>query len=150
MTRLARCAARRLGIRAPGTLAITFIGARHMRALNKRFLRHDRPTDVLSFRYEGEPIAGEILVAPGAARRYAARHGIPYEEELDRYVVHGLLHWLGYRDGTPQEQAVMRQQENTLLARCGVLPVSDIRHETSDRRPKPRSRSLVSGFRSQV
>ena len=118
---LARCAARRLRIRTPGTLAITFIGARRMRALNKRFLRHDRPTDVLSFRYEGEPIAGEILVAPGAARRYAARHGIPYEEELARYVVHGLLHWLGHRDSTPQQQQAMRQREDTLLAACGVL-----------------------------
>ena len=52
MARVARSAVRTLRIRAPGTLAITFIGARRMRALNKRFLRQDRMTDVLSFRYD--------------------------------------------------------------------------------------------------
>ena len=169
VTKLARCAIRRLRIRERGTLAITFIGTRRMQMLNKRFLHHDRPTDVLSFRYDNaegrrpkarivnglwpqasglRPIIGEILIAPQQARAYAARHKIPYREELSRYVVHGLLHWLGRRDGTPQEQMVMRKQENALLARCGVL--SDIRHETSDRRPKLRRRSHVSGLMSQV
>ena len=138
MARLACCAARRLRIRAPGTLAITFIGSRRMRALNKRFLRHDWATDVLSFRYHQakgsglrvrgrspqppapspEPVVGEILIAPGAARRYAARHGVPYEEELARYVVHGLLHWLGQRDRTIAEKRKMRAMEDDLVDFC--------------------------------
>jgi probable rRNA maturation factor len=117
MTRLARRAIRRLRIRAPGTLAIAFIDSRRMRRLNKRFLRHDRGTDVLSFRYEGEPIVGEILVAPGVARRYATRHGVRYEDELARYVVHGLLHWLGHEDRTAAERRKMRVMEDWLLER---------------------------------
>lgn len=119
MARLARRAVRRLRIRARGTLAITFISQHRMRALNKRFLRHDRATDVLSFRYDGEPTVGDILIAPRQARVYATRHGIPYREELARYVVHGLLHWSGLNDRTLREQQRMRSMENRLLAQCG-------------------------------
>ncbi len=115
MARLARCAIRRLRIRTRGTFAITFIGARRMRSLNKRFLRHDRMTDVLSFRYDGEPVVGEILIAPRAARAYATRYDISYTEELSRYVVHGLLHWLGHEDRTAHQQRAMRAREDRLL-----------------------------------
>ena len=115
MTRLARRAIRRLRIRTPGRLAITFVASRRLRTLNRRFLRRDRPTDVLSFRYDGEPIVGDILIAPAQARAYARRHGLPYAEELARYVVHGLLHWLGHEDRTAAEQRGMRVMEDRLL-----------------------------------
>jgi probable rRNA maturation factor len=116
MARLARQAVRRLGIRTPGTLAVTFIGSCQMRALNKRFGRHDAVTDVLSFRYDGEPVVGEILVAPRVARAYARHHGLAYEEELGRYVVHGLLHWLGEEDTTTAQRRRMQRAEDRLLA----------------------------------
>ncbi|PIQ83704.1 MAG: rRNA maturation RNase YbeY [Candidatus Omnitrophica bacterium CG11_big_fil_rev_8_21_14_0_20_63_9] len=121
LARFAQRSARRLGIRVGGTIAITFIDAARMRQLNRRFLRHDRPTDVLSFRYEeGEPLVGEILIAPAAARAYAAEHGLAYREELARYVAHGLLHWLGHDDRTRAQQQRMRRLENDLLsARAG-------------------------------
>ena len=118
VTRLARCAIRRLRIRDRGTLAITFINDRRMRTLNRQFLRHDRTTDVLSFRYDGEPVVGEVLIAPRAARRYAKDHGIAYQHELSRYVVHGLLHWLGHEDRTRAQQQAMRAREDRVLARC--------------------------------
>ncbi|MBI4342255.1 MAG: rRNA maturation RNase YbeY [Candidatus Omnitrophica bacterium] len=128
MQRLARRAVRRLRIRTRGTLAIAFIDSRRMRTLNKRFLRHDRATDVLSFRYDhhgaggggwgtiGTPIVGELLIAPLEARRYAAAHGLAYTEELSRYVMHGLLHWLGHEDRTKAQQQRMRRMEDRLLA----------------------------------
>jgi probable rRNA maturation factor len=135
ITRLARRAIRRLRIRTPGTLAITFIGPGRMRTLNRRFKRHDWTTDVLSFRYDGpstrpagggarsgfrppglqEQIVGEVLINPNAARSYARRHDIPYDEELSRYVVHGLLHWFGHDDRTRAQQLTMRRLEDRLL-----------------------------------
>ena len=123
MVRLAQRAVRRLRIRTRGTIAITFINDRRMRTLNKRFLRHDRATDVLSFRYDGargpqRHIVGEILVAPRQAKRYAAAHKISYTEELSRYVVHGLLHWLGHDDRTTVQQQTMRQREDRVLTKC--------------------------------
>ena len=144
MSRFTRCAIRRLRVRSLGRLAITFIDLRSMRALNKRFLRHDRPTDVLSFRYDRpatpsqrtlagrlgfrptglpvglhEPVVGEILIAPAQARAYAWQHRIPYGQELTRYIAHGLLHWLGYQDDTLTQQRLMRRKENQILRHCG-------------------------------
>ena len=145
MARLARSSVKRLHITASGRLAITFIDSRRLRTLNRRFLRHDRATDVLSFRYDGESaclpkplrrrqVVGEILIAPRQARTYAKRHGLPYDEELSRYVVHGLLHWLGHDDGTPAQQRRMRMFEDQLLMQCGWLGARGCR-------PQPRTHS---------
>ena len=89
-----------------------------MRRLNRQFLRHDCVTDVLSFRYEGEPVIGDIVIAPSQARAYARRHGVSYVQELSRYIVHGLLHWLGHEDRTPAQQRKMRTLEDQLLTCC--------------------------------
>ncbi len=155
VARLARCAITRLRITTAGTLAITFLDAAAIRRLNKQFLQHDRPTDVLSFRYDGAPtglpglpsqqnvdrqarnrsqrasgqyvriagsqhrqVVGEIFIAPSQARAYARTHHLSYQEELNRYVVHGLLHWMGEEDRTKQQQARMRRLENRLLRQC--------------------------------
>ena len=124
LRRLAERAVRRLKIRTPGTLAITFIGAQRMRVLNRRFLRHDHVTDVLSFRYDGEPVVGEVLIAPRAARAYARAHRVSYDTELARYVIHGLLHWLGHQDRTAAQQRKMRTLEDHLLSQCGLRAVA--------------------------
>ena len=132
MTRVARRAVRRLRIRTHGTLSITFIDSQRIRTVNRQFLRHDRTTDVLSFRYDGQlkgpqrQIVGEILIAPRQAKRYAAAHKISYVEELSRYVVHGLLHWLGHDDQTTVQQRKMRMMEDRLLASCGVRSESHV------------------------
>lgn len=125
LTRLAQRAVIRLKIRTPGQLPITMLDARRMRAINKRFLRHDRITDVITFRYDNgraeatlptaARIVGELLIAPAAAHRYAKAHGLAYREELARYVVHGLLHWTGADDRTAKEQAAMRRAEDRLM-----------------------------------
>jgi len=117
--RLARRAVRQLRIRMRGTLAITFIDTRRMRALNRRFLRHDRPTDVLSFRYHRESVVGDILISPSAARAYARANGLKYADELSRYVVHGLLHWTGQNDQTPAQRKKTRRREDHILKVCG-------------------------------
>lgn len=141
---LARRSLRALRVTHPGTLPVVFVDARTMRRLNRTFLRHDRLTDVLSFRYAPPhqtsdlrlqttvntedkrlTIVGEIVVAPAAARAYAIRHRLPYRQELARYVVHGLLHWVGYEDRTPGQQRLMRQLEDRLLT------PSDLRLQTS-------------------
>lgn len=121
MRKLARSAARRLNMRGPGLFSITFIDSATMRKLNRRFKKHDRLTDVLSFRYDGEPVVGDVLISPRQARAYAQSHGIAYTKELSRYVVHGLLHWQGHDDRTRAEQRAMRTREDRVLRHCGIL-----------------------------
>ena len=121
MQRLAKSSLRRLKIAGPGLFSITFIDSATMQALNRRFKKHNRPTDVLCFRYDGEPVVGDVLISPKQAKTYAREHAIPYTEELSRYVVHGILHWQGHEDRTATQQRSMRAREDRLLRQCGIL-----------------------------
>lgn len=83
--------------------------------LHRRWLGEHGPTDVISFRYPGGNPDGpdiELLVSVQRAALEARRRGIPLRRELVRYVIHGVLHTLGYRDSTPaQRRAMFRVQE---------------------------------------
>lgn len=131
MRRLAVCAIRELGLSQQGILAITFVDGRRMRTFNRRALARDRATDVVTLRYdrgEGYPllpaiarnqaVLGDVVVCPAFARRYARKNGIAYTRELARYVVHGILHWTGLRDGTAAQMRRMRAAEERLLKSC--------------------------------
>ena len=91
--------------------------------LNRQFLGHDWPTDVLSFVLDRADwwLAGEVVVSADAAWAAAAEYGWPPEDELLLYVVHGALHLVGYEDATRAGRARMRQRERACLARFGLV-----------------------------
>jgi probable rRNA maturation factor len=97
--------------------------------LNRRYLQHDEPTDVLSFPLS-EPnarrLAGELVIGAEVAKAQAANRGHPVEAELALYVIHGLLHLCGYDDNSAADAAAMRRRERFYLQQLG-LP--DIAHE---------------------
>ena len=105
---------------ATAEFVIVFVDAATMRRVHGTFLRQRTMTDVLTFRYDDAALLGEIVIAPSAARAYAAQHGLSYRHELARYVAHGLLHWLGHDDRTRAQQRQMRLLENQLLVKCGM------------------------------
>jgi probable rRNA maturation factor len=90
--------------------------------LNRQFLDHDYPTDVLSFALEDDPprLEGEIVVSLDTAKRCASEAGWSADDELLLYVAHGALHLAGYGDKTPEDVAEMRAAEADLLAKLGV------------------------------
>lgn len=84
--------------RRHAAVSVTFLGPRPMRRLNREHLRHDRPTDVITFALplpDGS-LAGDVYVCRREAARAARANGIPVREELLRLVVHGTLHVLGH------------------------------------------------------
>ena len=157
LRRVAEGSVRELKIREPGVFSIAFVDERTMRRLNRQFMGHEGLTDVLSFRYlskgrtpgrvqgsrvkvqgkhasaDAEEMIGEIVVSPAFARRYAEEHWVSYKHELARYVIHGLLHWVGYDDRTPAQQRWMRQMEDRLLARCATARGSSKREVRSSK-----------------
>jgi len=80
---------------------IVFVTDRRIHVLNRRFLKRDRPTDVIAFNYAeprlpGEPrLLGEVYVSRDRARAQAREYGVSNASELRRLVLHGLLHLLG-------------------------------------------------------
>jgi probable rRNA maturation factor len=91
------------------SLSVTFVSAREMRSLNRRYLKRDYATDVLSFSYgsvemDGIPFLGEIVIAPEIAANNAVRFRIGPDRELKKLLVHGILHLLGYDHETDRGQ----------------------------------------------
>lgn len=87
--------------------------------LNKTYLSHDYITDVLSFPLndtDGTAVDGEIYVDLDTARERHAEFDVTFEAEACRYIVHGLLHLLGYRDATPAEKSTMKMKEDQYLS----------------------------------
>jgi probable rRNA maturation factor len=112
-------ALRREGKRAE--LSVALVGDREMAELNRRYLDHEGPTDVLAFPYgtEGDRVRGEIVVNAERAVTEARGRRHSAEAELMLYVVHGLLHLLGCDDAEPAERRAMRRREAELLAAAG-------------------------------
>lgn len=113
----------RLVVDAEGS-AVRYVGivlADHaaVHALNRDFLGHDWETDVVSFplHEDGEAgiVDGEVYVDLDTAAERAPEFGTTFEDEARRYVVHGLLHLLGYDDATDDERAAMRSLEDRYL-----------------------------------
>jgi probable rRNA maturation factor len=111
------------GIEA-GEISIAIVDDARMHELNRQYLAHDYPTDVLSFVLERDEEAksldGEIVVSADYAAREAPRYGWTASDELLLYVIHGALHLVGHDDQSPDSKAAMRAVETVVLARLGL------------------------------
>ncbi|HXF29261.1 MAG TPA: rRNA maturation RNase YbeY [Chlamydiales bacterium] len=97
-------------------VSITFITDPVMRTMHKQYFNDPSPTDVISFPLDspdapGYKVLGELFICPQTAILYAKENGKKRYEELTLYIVHGLLHLLGYDDIDPKERKIMRQKE---------------------------------------
>lgn len=109
--------------RGRGEVSLRLLGAKPMRALNKASLKHDYTTDVLSFDHGQTPEGRllEIVVCPAFAQGEAKQRGIPPEQELTRYAIHGALHLMGHDDHDPKaKQRMWRAQERTMKRLFGA------------------------------
>ena len=100
-------------VKKMGDLSIIFCSDPYILDINLRYLQHDYFTDIITFDYcEGNTVSGDLFISIDSVRENALFYGASFEDELDRVMVHGVLHLLGYDDHTPEEQAVMRAKEN--------------------------------------
>lgn len=86
-------------------------------ALNRQYLNHDTLTDIITFPYN-EPehaVEGEIYISIDRVRENAGTLGVDWREELDRVIIHGVLHLLGFGDATPEQKEEMRRIEDYCL-----------------------------------
>ena len=101
-------------------VSVVFCGDRLMAGLNRRWRGKDRPTDVLSFPAEGAPAGflGDIVISVPYASRQARRRGESRAREVDRLLLHGYLHLLGYDHET--DRGEMEALEARLRRRFGI------------------------------
>ncbi|MBN2579409.1 MAG: rRNA maturation RNase YbeY [Pirellulales bacterium] len=105
-----------------GSIGFAVVDDAAITALHGRYLGDCRPTDVLSFVLESAPgyLEGEVVVSAETAARTAPEYGWPAAAELQLYLLHGLLHLVGYNDRTPRQCREMRKQERHYLEQLGI------------------------------
>lgn len=108
--------ARREGKRID-TLTYVFATDTLVTRLNRRYLGHDTLTDIITFDYSEESeLSGDVFISIPRVRENARIYRQPFETELRRVIVHGLLHLLGYKDKTERQSAQMRRKEEACLS----------------------------------
>lgn len=106
--------------RRVGEVGYMFVDDEKILEVNNEYLGHDYYTDVITFDYdEGDRINGDIVISLDTVRSNAELFGKPYDEELHRVIIHGILHLCGINDKGPGEREQMEAAENKALAmRC--------------------------------
>lgn len=108
---VAHSEARRLG-----DISIIFCSDQFILDVNRKYLNHDYYTDIITFDYcEGDLLSGDLFISIDSVRENAAFYGTAFENELNRVIVHGVLHLIGYDDHTEEEIAQMRSKEDFYL-----------------------------------
>jgi probable rRNA maturation factor len=108
-------------------ISLAFVDNATIHRLNKQFLNHDEPTDVLSFPMSApnaRTLEGEIVIGTEVAKEQAAERGHDVGAELALYVIHGLLHLCGYDDHEPDDIQRMRESEQYFLRELGFPAIS--------------------------
>jgi len=123
LKKLVRAVCRRFRV-SQAAVSVGIVGDTDMSTLNKEFLNHEGPTDCLSFDLSDEATAGnakvfDLIVNGELAAREANRRGHSGQAELALYVVHGLLHNLGFDDATAAQAREMHQTEDEILQELG-------------------------------
>ena len=102
---------------AVGNINYIFCSDERELEVNRQFLGHDYYTDVITFDYtSGKTLNGDIFISLDTVRSNAEMVGAPFEEELRRIIIHGILHLTGQGDKTPETKAQMTDKEEHALA----------------------------------
>ena len=107
--------------RKVGDVGYMFVDDDKILEVNREYLGHDYYTDVITFDYdEDDIVSGDLVISLDTVRSNAALFGKTYEDELNRVIIHGILHLCGINDKGPGEREIMEAAENRAL---------DLRHQ---------------------
>jgi len=95
-----------------GDINYIFCDDEYLHKINVEYLQHDTLTDIISFDYSvGNELHGDVFVSIERVEDNAKDFNVSFEEELKRVLVHGVLHYCGYKDKSEKDEALMRQKE---------------------------------------
>ena len=100
-----------------GDISVIFCSDNYILDVNIKYLQHDYYTDIITFDYcEGDTLSGDLFISIDSVRENASFYGTEFSDELNRVIVHGLLHLIGYDDYSDEDIVVMRSKENYYLS----------------------------------
>lgn len=96
-----------------GDINYIFCNDEYLVQINQQYLNHDTLTDIISFDYSvGNELHGDIFISVERVQDNAIDYKVTFNEELQRVLAHGVLHYCGYKDKTVQDETNMRNKEN--------------------------------------
>ena len=99
-----------------GDISYIFCSDEKILEVNRQYLQHDYYTDIITFDYcEGKKLSGDLFISLDTVRTNAEQFDAPYETELYRVIIHGILHLCGINDKGPGEREIMEAAENKAL-----------------------------------
>ncbi|TYP99848.1 rRNA maturation RNase YbeY [Tenacibaculum adriaticum] len=99
-----------------GEINYIFCDDDYLHKINVEFLQHDTLTDIISFDYTlGKLIGGDIFISVDRVAENAKEFEVSFKNELHRVIIHGVLHYMGYKDKSEEEKQLMRDRENQCL-----------------------------------
>lgn len=102
----------------PGDLSFVFCSDSYLLEINKQYLQHDYFTDIITFDYVNEGlISGDILISVDRVRENSQQYRVEFGQELNRIMIHGVLHLCGYKDKLTKEKEIMTQKEDYYLSK---------------------------------
>ena len=105
-----------------GEISVIFCSDAYLLDMNRKYLGHDYFTDIITFDYsEGEVLSGDLFISVDTVRSNASFYSAEFDDELDRVIVHGLLHLIGYGDHSEEEFAAMKEKENYYLSKRALF-----------------------------
>ncbi|WP_347067182.1 rRNA maturation RNase YbeY [Flavobacterium sp. WV_118_3] len=100
-----------------GEINYIFCDDEYLHKINVEYLDHDTLTDIISFDYTvGNELHGDIFVSVERVRDNAADFNVSFEEEMKRVMIHGILHYCGYKDKSEKDELLMRAKEDEKVA----------------------------------
>lgn len=103
--------------RKAGDIGYMFVNDEKILEVNREYLGHDYYTDVITFDYdEGDVVSGDIVISLDTVKTNAEQFGKAYPDELNRVIIHGILHLCGLNDKGPGERELMEAAEDKALA----------------------------------
>ena len=101
-----------------GEINYVFCDDEYLHKLNVEFLQHDTLTDIISFDYSvGKELHGDVFVSVDRVKENAQEIDIDFNTELHRVMIHGILHYCGYKDKEERDKTQMRQKEDFYLSK---------------------------------
>lgn len=98
------------------SLNIVFCSEKEMHDLNLKYLNHDTRTDVITFDYtNGKEIEGEICINVEMVKENSKKYSVDFKFEMQRVIIHGVLHLLGYKDKSKKDKGIMKSKEDFYL-----------------------------------
>ena len=100
-----------------GEINYIFCDDEYLHKINMEYLNHDTLTDIISFDYTvGNELNGDIFISVERVQDNANDFNVSFDEELKRVIVHGVLHYCGYKDKDEENEQLMRAKEDEKIA----------------------------------